>query len=276
MTLDMFWNELKTDLAAVLGQYRGVAGLHLVEVSSGHRIDFNGDAVLAAGSTIKVPVLMELFRKAARGEIDLNEAHTLDAEDAVGGSGVLQNLEGEVTLSLRNLAILMINASDNIATNICIERAGIDDVNRLIRDIGCTDTVVQRMMMDSQAAAEGRENLSTARDMVRWIETLHGCEWENPELCEEITAVLGKPKMSPIRAAVPADVPLVGKTGGLEGVRCEVALVEQRRRPYILGIMTAFGIDDDNSETITELAQTAHAYLGALERFTEYGRGLQR
>lgn len=276
MTRDMFWCELEADLASILSSYRGVAGLHLVEVNSGHRIDFSGDTVLAAGSTIKVPVLMELFRKSAEGEIDLDEAYTIRPEDTVGGSGVLQNLDGEVTLSLRNLAILMINVSDNIATNLCIDRAGMNDVNAMLRDIGCRETVLRRKMIDWKAAAEGRENLSTAREMVRWLEVLHLGKWETRRLCEEIMAVLRKPKTSPIREAVPPGISLVSKTGGLEGVRCEVALVEQRRRPYILGIMTAFGIDGDNSEVITELAGTVHDYLGGLEGFTEYGRGLSR
>ncbi len=276
MSSDLLWERLGDELVCIVDEYRGVAGLHLVELKSGRRVDINGDVVLAAGSTIKVPVLMELFRKHDRGELDLDEPYTVVEDDTVGGSGVLQRLEGEVTLTLRNLAILMINVSDNIGTNICIDRAGMAEVNDLLEGIGCHDTRLQRRMIDWKAVASGRENISTARDMVRWLEVLYQGDWESRAVCDAVLSVLRKPKNTPIREALPMGVTLAGKTGGLEGVRCEVGLVELEQAPYILGIMTAFGMDGDNSAVITRLADTAHAYLDTLDVFTEQGRGLPR
>ena len=276
MSSDLLWERLTDELAWIIDEYRGVAGVRLVELNSGRRVDINGGVVLAAGSTIKVPVLMELCRKHDRGELDLDEPYTLTEDDMVGGSGVLQRLEGEVTLTLRNLAILMINVSDNIGTNICIDRAGMEDVNELLEGIGCHDTRLQRRMIDWEAVVAGHENISTARDMVRWLEVLYHGGWQSREVCDAVLSVLRKPKNTPIREALPMDVPLAGKTGGLEGVRCEVGLVELEQSPYILGVMTAFGMDGDNSAVITRLAGTVHGYLDTLDRFTEQGRGLPR
>ena len=274
MGVDLFWDQMQGDVEAIVADYRGVAAVYLVDPNSGRHLDINADLVLAAGSSIKVPVLMELYRKASEGALDLDEPVEIGGSDIVGGSGVLQHLEGHVELTLRNLAILMINLSDNVATNLCISRAGMDDVNAMLDDIGCSNTRLQRVMIDWKSAARGLENISTAREMARWIEVMHLGQWERRDLCDEVLAVLRKGKDTPIRRGVPQDIPIAGKTGGLEGVRCEVALVCQNRLPYVLSVMTAFGIDEDNSEVITEIARTVHDYMGVLETFSEYGRGL--
>ncbi len=265
---------MNSEIAGIVTGFRGVIGLCVEDLNTGRRIDINGDKILAAGSTIKVPVLMQLFKQDAEGELDLQEPVNIGPEDIVAGSGVLQHLEGKFQLSLYNLAILMINVSDNIATNLCIDHASINETNQLMENLGCVDTVLQRKMIDWDAAASGKENLATARDMVKWLKILHKGEFVSQEISDQVISVLGKSKSSPIREAIPAEVPIAGKTGGLEGVRCEVALVKQQRRPYILGIMTAFGVDNNNSETITHLAEIIWDYLGMLDRFTHHGRGL--
>jgi len=169
---------------------------------------------------------------------------------------------------------LMINLSDNIATNICIDCAGMEDVNSLMDQIGCKNTLLRRKMIDSEAVLRGDENISTARDMSRWLESLYHNDLENQDLCDSILAVLRKRKASPIREGINREVPIASKTGGLAGVRCEVALVENECIPYILSIMTAFGVDDDNSETISDVAGIVDAYMHKWESFTGYGRGL--
>ncbi len=274
MARDKLWGRLERDARTGADDFRGIMTFHLVDLRGGRRMDINGDQVLAAGSAIKIPVLMHLYHRAFRGDIDLDAPHTVRDRDIVGGSGVLQHLEGDVRLSLRDLAILMINVSDNVATNICIDRAGMDDVNCLLRELGCEESRLQRKMIDADAVRRGRENISTAQEMARWLEVLHTGEWENPSLCQDVLSVLRKRKDSPIRRAIPADIPVAGKTGGLPGVRCEVAIIEQEHRPYVLAVMTAFGVDDDNSEAITGIAATVQAYLEVLDDFTEYGRGL--
>ncbi len=274
MARDKLWDRLERDVRAEADEFRGIMTVHLVDLRGGRRLDINGEQVLAAGSAIKIPVLMHLYHRAFRGDIDLDTPHIVRDRDIVGGSGVLQHLEGDVQLSLRDLAILMINVSDNVATNICIDRAGMDDVNCLLRDLGCEESRLQRKMIDADAVRRGRENISTAQEMARWLEVLHTGEWENPSLCQDVLSVLRKRKDSPIRRAIPAGIPIAGKTGGLPGVRCEVAIIEQEHRPYVLAVMTAFGVDDDNSEAITGIAATVQAYLEVLDDFTEYGRGL--
>jgi len=274
MARDKLWDRLERDVRAEADEFRGIMTVHLVDLRGGRRLDINGEQVLAAGSAIKIPVLMHLYHRAFRGDIDLDTPHIVRDRDIVGGSGVLQHLEGDVRLNLRDLAILMINVSDNVATNICIDRAGMDDVNCLLRDLGCEESRLQRKMIDADAVRLGRENISTAQEMARWLEVLHTGEWENPSLCQDVLSVLRKRKDSPIRRAIPADIPVAGKTGGLPGVRCEVAIIEQEHRPYVLAVMTAFGVDDDNSEAITGIAATVQAYLEVLDDFTEYGRGL--
>lgn len=289
---DLFWARLEVEIRQEIAPFRGVISVALKDLTSGRRFEHQGNVVQAAGSSIKIPILMELFRKASAGLVDLDAPRLVAADEYVPGSGVVQFLEGPVTLSIRNHAILMINLSDNISTNICTGVARMDDVNRLLREIGCHDTKLQRLMIgnppdssaqdektrqqvkDTRDAAYGRENITTANDMVRWLETLVEGRLVNRAVSDSVLAVLRKPKQSPIREGVTSPVSIASKTGGLEGARCEVALVEQARRPYILAVMTTFGVDDDNSPAITKVARAVHGYLGLWERYSEYGRGL--
>jgi beta-lactamase class A len=271
---ELFWSGLEEQIAEEAAAFPGVASAAVLDLEGGLKLEVNESLQLAAGSTIKVPVLMELFRKEAEGVLDLEGPCTVTERQKVAGSGVLQHLEGDVTLTLRNMAILMINVSDNIATNICIERANMTDVNELIDDIGCKSTSLRRMMIDWQAAVEGRENVTTAADMVRWLEVLYRGELVDVATSKQVLAILRKPKKSPIRAGLPVELSLAGKTGGLEGVRCEVGLIEQARRPYILAVMSAFALEDNNDAFITAVSHTVHAHMERLDRFTRYGRGL--
>jgi len=289
---DLFWDRMETEIREVIANFRGVISFSLKDLLSQRTCQYQGDVVQAAGSSIKIPIIMELFRKAEAGLVDLDAPRLVAPDEYVPGSGVVQFLEGPVSLSIRNHAILMINLSDNISTNICTGVACMDDVNRLLGDIGCHNTKMQRLMIgnppDTEAqdektrmqvtatrdAANGRENTTTANDMVRWMETLVEGRLVNHAVSDAVLSVLRKPKSSPIREGVTSPVSIASKTGGLEGARCEVALVEQARRPYILAVMTTFGVDNDNSEAITGVARTVHSYLGLWERYSQYGRGL--
>ncbi len=274
MPQDILQAKMRRDIEKVVDEFRGVVGLHMIDLNRERRLDIRGRLQLAAGSSIKVPVLMQLFSLAAQEELDLDSEITVNPEDIVSGSGVLQHLEGSFGLSLRNLAILMINVSDNVATNICIRKAGMQQVNDLMKRLDCPDTELQREMIDWTAVAEGRENRSTARDMARWLQILHQGRLIDSDTSEAVMQVLGKPKSSPISEAVPPDIPVAGKTGGLEGVRCEVARVSLPRRPYVLAVMSAYGMDGDNSAVITRLSRIVWDYMSTVDRFTEDGRGL--
>ena len=117
----------------------GVAAKHL---DSGEEILHNSGDVFFTASTFKVPLLLELYRQVDAGKIDLSERVELHRDHRVPGSGVLKELGEGLSLTLHDLATLMIIISDNTATDILYNMVGRDNLNNAMRELGLTKTQV--------------------------------------------------------------------------------------------------------------------------------------
>ena len=119
-------------------------------------------------------MLVELFRQSEAGKLDLDEVVVLKAEHIVPGSGVLQQLTpGSVRMTLQDVATLMVTVSDNTATNMIIERVGMENVTETMAELGLPDTKLQRKMMDTEAWMADRENLSTPLEQAKLLAMVH-------------------------------------------------------------------------------------------------------
>ena len=138
-------------------EFEGVMGISIKDLNSGDEFSVNSDERFMTASAIKIPVLIELLRKAKSGELDLNERVTISNDLKVGGSGVLKELgDGTETMTIRDLATLMIIVSDNTATNIMIDIADMDDVNAVLEGLGLKVIRIRRKMQDFEAIKAGR------------------------------------------------------------------------------------------------------------------------
>ena len=125
-------------------------------------------------SSIKLAVLYELYRQAEEGRHRPRRGRRAPPLPRVGGGGVLQELGDRVSLTWRDLAVLMMGWSDNEATNLLIDSVGLDAVNRRLDALGLPATRLRRKMMDLEAARRGRENVSHARARcARLVEAIH-------------------------------------------------------------------------------------------------------
>ena len=174
-------NPPAAELAAKLSRYlnetaaafNGVMGIFVKDLRSGQTFTVNADVVFPQASSIKIAVLIELFRQAQAGRLQLNERIEVNRSQMAGGSGVLQDFAGVgSTLSLRDLAVLMIVLSDNTAANILIDRIGMESVNATLQQLGLAHTRLERRMMDAAAEKANRENHSTPREMAMLLEAL--------------------------------------------------------------------------------------------------------
>jgi beta-lactamase class A len=225
---------------------------------------------------IKIHVLTQLLLRAERGEFDLNQMVRLLPEMATPGSGVLTYLEGPVELSALDIAILMIIISDNTATNLCIDWAGVEETNTLLREMGLTETTLRRKMQDREAIARNRENVSTPDECVAMLELLYQGQ-PTPGVAEQCLAILKKQKSAPLfNRAIPAGIPLANKPGGMERVRCDAGIVYLERRPYALAVMTKFAICEppEQERLVIDVARTVHETMAMLDSTSEYGQGI--
>ena len=242
------------DLAA---QVDGVVGYAIVDLTSGERIGHLEHATFPTASAIKLAIVYELFKQAEEKRINLDDTLTLDRRQAVGGTGVLVEM-GTPTLSIRDYAVLMVTLSDNTATNVLIDRLGMDEIAARMQGLGLVGTKLRRHMMDTAAARRGEENVSTPDELARLLIAMN-------DGMPEAIALLKKPKDNRLRKGLPEGVASADKSGELEGVRVDAGIVYAKNRPYAISVMTTFLKDEAEGErAITEISKAAYEYFSRL------------
>lgn len=263
--------KLQADLAQIVDSYEGVAGLHVVDLTTGERFTVQDDLLFPQASAIKIPILLELFRRAESDRSLLRKRVELTDEVRTAGSGVLQVLtDGGSALSLEDYAIYMILHSDNTATNVLIDELGMDAINALSASLGASRTLLQRKMIRPEESARGNENLSTPRDAALIMERIASCDLPMSEAgCQRVREILEIPKGGPIRAPVPSSIPIAFKPGGITGVSTVWGLVDVPDRPYVITVMSNYG--GNGGEVVRAVSAAAYDYFSRLSGVTEYG-----
>jgi len=275
----VLWERLGARIENVERSLDGVLGVAVKDLKKGMTIEIRPRETFPTASVIKVAVLYELYRQAEEGRIDLAEV-TQPPLPRVRGGGVLQDLGDRVSLTVRDLAVLMIGWSDNEATNLLIGRVGMDAVNRRLEGLGLGSTCLRRRMMDLPAALRGDENVGTPADFTRLMEEVHKGTGLSPSRAQDLLAVLSMEKRStahvppsPFRAPLPEGLPVADKAGELEGVRAVAALVLVPGRPYVVTIMTAYLKREAEGEAaIRDLSAALYETFDRLARASEHGR----
>jgi beta-lactamase class A len=264
--------KLKTTLDRLAAEAVGVVGIGVVDLTTGERWGVNESLVFAQGSAIKIPLLVELFRRADARELALTDKKTLTAADRTGGSSLLQHFsDGGSTFSLHDLTVPMIVLSDNTATNMLIDAVGMDRVNTTMASLGLAQTKLQRKMIRPQASARGDENVSTPRDAVDLMARLSRCDLPlTPASCAEVRRLLELPKGGEFRQPIPASVRVAWKPGGLEGVSTAWGLVALPGAPYAIAAMVNYG-DAQVGEVIGRLSAAVYHHFALLAGVTPYG-----
>ncbi|MEU0572158.1 serine hydrolase [Nonomuraea sp. NPDC005983] len=223
-----------------------------------HAMDIDGDAEtgldpdepVVLASVFKIPVVLEYARQAAAGELERTERLTVTAADKDGGIGV-SGCADDVSLTLRDLAHLMMTLSDNAATDVLLRRVGLDRVHATLAALGlgrtrliggCAELFAQVMAEVGTLDLDGlndelirplavRDPARTTSSTPREITTLLGLIWRDEagpaEACAEVRKIMGN-QVWPHRLASGFDdeVKVSGKTGTLWGVRNEAGVVE--------------------------------------------------
>jgi beta-lactamase class A len=259
-------------LQEIAARSRGALGYCVIDLAGGERFALNEHQVYPQASAIKIAILMEVYKQAGEGRFQLTDKRRIQKQDKTGGSGVLTQLgDGTVELSLYDLCVLMILVSDNSATNLLLDLVGMDNINRTLEALGLKQTRVRRRMMDTAASWRGDENVSTPAEAARVMEQLFKGEFVNRKVCDEILAILRKPKTTNLKAGLPADVTIATKPGGIPGVVTEWAIVELKDRPYVVVVMENYGLPDDAATAIKDISRVLYEHFSRLSRATTHG-----
>ncbi|HZD32110.1 MAG TPA: serine hydrolase [Candidatus Angelobacter sp.] len=277
---ELLWQKLDATVHQVNRELNGTMGVAILDLTDGRTLLLNPDAVFAQASSIKVTVLAELFlqqqqsAQGAAGKAKLSDVYTVNASDLVADSDIMGGLTPGVSrVTYRDLATFMVAVSDNSATNVVIDRVGMQNVNSMLDSLGLTHTRLQRKMMDVKAAQAGRENLSTPREMMAFFAELYHGKVLNKELTDDYFKLLSTHKESDIPRFIPDDVMIANKPGELAGVRNDMGVVFAPKRPFVIVVMTAYlQHERDGNDAIAKIAGAAFDYFDRVGRSSEYGR----
>ena len=255
-----------------IGNFQGTVSLYAKNLDTGAAVGIRETMPVRTASTIKLPILLAVTDQVAAGKAKWTELLTITPQDKVSGSGVIgAELSDGVQLPLRDVVHLMIVLSDNSATNMILERFTADAVNAYLDKIGIKTTRSMRKVRGDGTqlkAAEGwsaagklPENqkyglgVSTPRDMVTILEKLEHGEIVNPEASKEILGVLKRCQDSTGVRRKLSGVSIANKTGALDALRSEVALV------YAKGGRIAMAITVDDMPKIDYTPDNAGSLL---------------
>jgi len=270
----VLWQKLQEQIRAADQQLDGVLAVAVKDLTSQEEFFLNPDEVMPQASSIKIAVLAELYLQAQQDKLKLTDEYVVRKEDLVPGSDIMLGLTAGVTrLTLRDLATMMVAVSDNSATNVLIDRLGLENVNSMLESQGLHATRLRRKMMDLKAASEGRENVSTPREMMTLLEKIYRAQLLNKEMTDDLLKVLSTHKESALLQGLPDDAVAASKPGELEAVRNDSGIVFVKNRPYILCVMTSYLKDEkEGSATIRKISALAYTYFDRVGRASEYGR----
>ena len=229
---DLLWKKLEARVAETADRIDGVTGVAILDLTDGRILLHNADRVFPTASSIKIAILLELYRQdqeahsGAKEKSQLDDNYTFDPKDLVEDSRIMAGLTPGVTrVTNRDLAQFMVAVSDNAAANILIDRVGKDNVNAMLHGLGLSKTMLRRKMIDIAAARRGDENVATPQEMARLLEAIYKGKALNKQATAEFIKQLSTKKGSYIPRYLPESVQVANKPGELEAVRTDSGIV---------------------------------------------------
>lgn len=228
------------------------AGIAYIDLESGESFFRNADSSFHAASTMKVPVMIEVFRSARSGRLSMKQGILVVNQFASIVDGSPYSLDrasdGDTTLYRRigrrvpvdTLLRLMITRSSNLATNTLIALVGAEEVTRVMRGLGARHIEVRRGVEDGKAYDRGLNNTTTARDLAVILRAVEdGKDVMPAERQQMLDVLLAQEFNDKIPAGVPKGVRVAHKTGEITAHSHDAAIVyPPGRRPYVLVVLT--------------------------------------
>src|SRR5438874_3252643 len=277
---DLLWKKLEARVAETADRIDGVTGVAILDLTDGRILLHNADRVFSTASSIKIAILLELYRQdqeahsGAKEKSQLDDNYTFDPKDLVEDSRIMAGLtQGVTRVTNRDLAQFMVGVSDNAAANILIDRVGKDNVNAMLHGLGLSKTMLRRKMIDIAAARRGDENVATPQEMARLLEAIYKGKALSKQATAEFIKQLSTLKQSYIPRYLPESVQVANKPGELEGVRTDSGIIFAQNRPFAMSVMTAYNRDEKAAEhSISEVALEAFRYFEMQGKTSQYGR----
>ena len=212
----------------------GDIGFTYKNLVTGESLAYHEEELFQAASVIKLPVYAIVMKLWAEGKLDLSEKLLCREEDKLPPCGALYFFTGEVEVDIRTLCGLMISLSDNAATNLLINRLGMDFLNEQFKTIGLEKTHLERLLFDSAASARGQENRICLKELGELLEKIYRHRYISEAVSRQMEELLLNQQINhKIPGYLPAGIPVAHKTGEDDGITNDVGIV-YAKEPFVL------------------------------------------
>lgn len=289
-------STLQMRVESLAKSHHGHVALFAEQLNTGKRVAIDADTPVQTASVIKLTILFEAMEQVRAGKAHWEDKLTLAKGDAVSGSGVLMFFDTPLSLTLKDALTMMVIVSDNTATNLLIDRLGLDAINARIAWMGLRDTHLYKKIMKPATGAmpadQPRFGLgkTTAREMATVMERIGRCELDRPgpmaakpdagdvgrgsdgssdrAICEVAMNMLRNqfyrttiPRYLETLDSTETGSGIASKTGSLDAVRADVAIVAGKSGPVVISIFTygnadkGWTVDNEGELTVARLAK---------------------
>jgi beta-lactamase class A len=239
---------------------------------------YNADAYFHAASTMKLAVLLAVFRQYTRGEFTLDEpVHVRNKFLSIHDRApymleISRDTEGEVferlgrTMSVRQLAYHMITASSNLATNLLVDVVGVPVVQAALQEMKIEGIKVLRGVEDQAAFEAGLNNEVTANGLLKLLRLIAEGNAYGPEASGEMLEILLDQRF---KGGIPAGLPeaarVAHKTGNISTVHHDAGIVYlEGRKPYVLVVLTQFASEAGSTTAVAEVSRDIYECLAGM------------
>jgi len=244
---------LRNGLEEKISREKGIYAIAFKDLQTGDTLLIHARKMMHAASTMKVPVMIEVFRQAHKGHFGLSDSVLIrnDFESIVDGShfsldlgpkptGYIESRVGK-KVTIYDLVYYMITVSSNLATNILMDMVSADSVMKTMSDIGATDVRILRGVMDLKAFDKGLNNRINAYDLMLIMEAIARKRVVSPEACDEmINIMLHQKHRNKIPAGLPANIKVAHKTGSITAINHDAGIIFlPNGRQYVLAVLSS-------------------------------------
>ena len=229
--------SLRLELHHLVENFPASSAVEVMDLSTGYKIGYNASATMPAASTIKVPVMVEVFRQLEAGDFDLDRRVTLLPSDKDYGSGDLCDAPAYTTYTVETLLSKMIDISDNTATNMLIRLVGLRNINREMADLGLQHTHLRGYVRtDNWDVRQALQ--SSPGDMVHLLAMMAKRELVDDWSSNEMISILEEDQINTLLPQpLPPGVAIAHKTGSFFDTLNDVGIV-YGDTPYVIAVMT--------------------------------------
>lgn len=263
--------KLINRVQAITTEAGGTWGIVLKDITTNERWAFNEREMFYSASVVKIPIMAAVYQAAEQGKFTLDDKLPLNAKDLVGGAGVLQHMTPGTKIAIRDIVTLMIIQSDNSATNILIDLAGVEFIAEFMKEIGMTDSTFYNKLMIKSSKRTG-SNMTNALDNATFLEKLHNGEIVSAQASKSMLNIMRKQQ---VKNCLPHKLPyqeiktddegppwkLAHKTGWIPGLRHDVGIFYVESKPFIASVFSKDVNDLASEAALADIGKEIYTYL---------------